>query len=231
MNSGGEVTGGNEGRLRRPGGHREVSGARRSPCRGRSRGTRPCRSCGPRWRTGPRSAAARARGRCRGRPPGRGRSPPSPRAARTPDRSRAAWPTRAPPRSTSASGTTRSTSPIAQRLVGADEPAAEDEVLGARRTDQPRQPLRAAGAGDDAEQDLGLAELRALARDAEVGAQRELAPAAERVAGDGGDDRLRDARDRGERGLQPDRVVDHVGVRPAGELLHVGTGGEHLSPP
>ena len=66
------------------------------------------------------------------------------------------------------------------------------------RPDQPGQPLGAAGAGDDAEQDLGLAELRVVGRDPDVGAQRELAAAAERVAGDGGDDGLGDPRDGGE---------------------------------
>ena len=50
-----------------------------------------------------------------------------------------------------------------QRLLGADEAAGEDEVLGPGRADQPRQPLGAAGAGDDAEQDLGLAELGVVA--------------------------------------------------------------------
>ena len=50
-----------------------------------------------------------------------------------------------------------------QRLRGADLAAAEDQVLGPGRADQPGQALGAAAAGDDAEQHLGLAELGLLA--------------------------------------------------------------------
>ena len=86
-----------------------------------------------------------------------------------------------------------------ERLVGLDEPAGEDHVLRPARTDQPGQPLGAAGARDDAEQDLGLAEHRVVGGDPDVGAQRQLAAAAERVAGDRRDDRLGDPRHGGER--------------------------------
>ena len=55
---------------------------------------------------------------------------------------------------------------------------------------EPRQSLRAARAGDDAEQDLGLADLRVPGRDAEVARLRHLEPAAERVAVNRGDERL-----------------------------------------
>ena len=48
--------------------------------------------------------------------------------------------------------------PDGQRLGGADEPAGEHDVLGPGRADQPGQPLGAAGAGDQAEQDLRLAD-------------------------------------------------------------------------
>src|SRR5690348_702479 len=48
-----------------------------------------------------------------------------------------------------------------QRLLGADVPAGHHDVLGPRRADQPGQPLGAAGARDDAEQDLRLADLGA----------------------------------------------------------------------
>ena len=71
----------------------------------------------------------------------------------------------------------------------------------------------------------------ALSRaDPEVGAQRQLAAAAERVAGDRRDHRLRDPGDRGERRLQRARPVDHVGVGHGRHLLDVGAGGEHLLP-
>ena len=77
-----------------------------------------------------------------------------------------------------------------QRLGGVDHPAAEHDVLGPGRADQAGQPLRPAGPGDDAEQDLGLADPGPLPRDPEVGGQRELQAAAQRVAGDRGDHRL-----------------------------------------
>src|SRR6266545_547780 len=76
-----------------------------------------------------------------------------------------------------------------------------DDVTGrARLADEPRQPLRAAGAGDDPERRLRLADARApvLDHDPEVTAQRQLAAAAERVAVDGRDDRLGAALDGGE---------------------------------
>ena len=113
-----------------------------------------------------------------------------------------------------------------ERLVGLHEPAGEDQVLGLAGPDQPGQPLGAAGAGDDAEQDLGLAQHRVVGRDPDVGAQRELAAAAERVAGDRGDDRLRDPRHGGERRLQRAGALDHVGVRHVGHLLDVRARGE-----
>ena len=90
--------------------------------------------------------------------------------------------------SSSSSGTTRFASPHAQRLLGARS---------ARRTrfsssafadaDEPRQPLRAAEAGDDPELDLGLAEARRCGRDAQIARHRQLAAPAEREAVDGGD--------------------------------------------
>ena len=69
--------------------------------------------------------------------------------------------------------------PDAQRLLGADLAAGEDQVLGPGRADEAGQPLGAAAAGDDAEQDLGLAEPGRCRRDPEVARQRQLAAAAE----------------------------------------------------
>ena len=94
--------------------------------------------------------------------------------------------------------------------------------------DQPRQPLGAAGPRDDAQQDLGLADPGALAGDPEVGAQRELEAAAERISGNGRHDRLGDLRDRGERVLQPPGVGGHLGVARLGHLLDVSACREHL---
>ena len=110
-----------------------------------------------------------------------------------------------PPAYTSSAGTTRSTSPMASASSALDHPAGEDQVLGPGRADQPGQPLGAAGAGDQAEQDLRLAELGVLGGDPEVGAQRQLAAAAQRVAGDRGDHRLGDPGHRGERVLEARR--------------------------
>ena len=76
---------------------------------------------------------------------------------------------------------------------GADELPDEDQLLRARRADDRGQALGAAAAGHDAEADLGHAQAGALARHAQVAAQRELQAAAERVA--------LDRRDRGHRQL------------------------------
>src|SRR5690606_15905010 len=89
-----------------------------------------------------------------------------------------------------------------------------------------RQPLGAAGAGDDAELDLRLAQLGGFPGDPEVGAEGELATAAERVPGDGGDDRLAAAGDGGEAVLEGAGVGGRVGRRHDGHLLDVGPGGE-----
>ena len=114
----------------------------------------------------------------------RGRWPawraPGPRPRR-----RRSWAARASARSWSSSGgTTSSTRPIASASVGADLAAGEDEVLGPGRADEAGQALRAAAAGDDAEQDLRLAELGLLAGDPEVAGQGQLAAAAEGEAAD-----------------------------------------------
>ena len=134
-----------------------VSGPRTSPCRDRARGTTrtPARASSvPNdldERVAPRGRAPRrAAGRDRRRSP----AWPSPIATTAPCAE-----LRGPVQrvsSTSSLGTTRSTSPMRERLVGAHLPAAPDELLRARRPDQPGQALRAARAGDDAEQDLRL---------------------------------------------------------------------------
>ena len=54
--------------------------------------------------------------------------------------------------------TTRSTSPIREGLLGAHLPSRQDDVLRPRRADEAGEPLRAAAAGDDPEQHLGLTE-------------------------------------------------------------------------
>ena len=114
------------------------------------------------------------------------------------------------------------------RLVGGDESAGEDQVFRLRGPHQPRQPLSAARARDDSEQDLGLTELGVVGGDPDVGAQRQLAPAAERISRDRRHDRLRDRRDGAERRLQPGDSIGHVGVGHLGHLFDVGAGREDL---
>ena len=87
------------------------------------------------------------------------------------------------------------------------------------------QPLRAAAAGDDAEQDLGLAEHGPLGRDAEVARQRQLAPAAEGVAADGGDHEPGDGGD-GVEGVVERWRRSPAASSGAAELGDVGAGGE-----
>ena len=63
---------------------------------------------------------------------------------------------------TSASSTTRSTSPMPQRLLGGHAAAGQDQVLGPGQADDVREPLGAARAGHDPERHLGQAEHRRL---------------------------------------------------------------------
>ena len=81
-----------------------------------------------------------------------------------------------------------------ERLGGADRLAGEAEPHRLELADRAGQALGAAGARHDADADLGLAELCAFARDQDVAAHRELEAAAERIAVDRGDHRLRRAR-------------------------------------
>ena len=75
------------------------------------------------------------------------------------------------------------------RGPGVDRVAGEVEQQRAPEPDEPRQALRAAAAGDEAELDLRLPELRVLRRDADVAAHRELEAAAEAEPVDRRDER------------------------------------------
>ena len=73
----------------------------------------------------------------------------------------------------------------AQGFVRADDVAVSCKAPArAPIADAPREPLRAAEAGNDAEIDFRLAELRLVARVDEVAGEGELAPAAQREAVD-----------------------------------------------
>ena len=74
----------------------------------------------------------------------------------------------------------------------------QDQVLRPAEPDDPWQPLRGAGAGNDAEPELRLAELRGIGRDTDVAGERKLAAAAERVTVDRGDRGPRKPLDLGE---------------------------------
>ena len=116
-----------------------------------------------------------------------------------------------------------------QRLAGALALAGEDHVEGRARADETRQPLAAAGAGDEPELYLGEAELRLgmIGGDPVVTGQRELEPAAQTGAVNRRDDRL------GQR-LDPAHHLLSLEAQPLGldlggergELLDVGAGDE-----
>src|SRR5262249_9027807 len=82
-------------------------------------------------------------------------------------------------------------------LVRGEEATGEGDVHRPRPPAGPRESLRAARARHDAEVDLRLPELRGLRGDDQVARHRELAAAAEAIAGDGRNER---------RAQHPDRV-------------------------
>src|SRR6185437_16966179 len=81
--------------------------------------------------------------------------------------------------------------PDAKRLVGAEDPAGEDELLGDTEAADACESLRPAPTRNDSEVHLGLPKLRNGRGVADVARQRELAPAAERKTVDSRDRRLR----------------------------------------
>ena len=93
---------------------------------------------------------------------------------------------------------------------------------------QARQPLRPAVAGDEAELDLGLAELGVLAGQAHGAGQRQLAASAEREAVDAGDDRLAQVLDGIDDGLPAVGVLLGRDRRLLRQLADVGAGDESL---
>jgi hypothetical protein len=103
---------------------------------------------------------------------------------------------------------------------------APDEILGAGGTDDPREPLRASGPGEDPEQDLGEPQPCAVAGDSQVARQRKLEPATEREPFDGRDHGARNRAERVERGAE--RRGDARPRTGLGELRHVGARGERL---
>ena len=112
------------------------------------------------------------------------------------------------------------------RLRGIHHAAGEIEIHRLRLADRARQALRAADARNDAELDLGLAELRVVRRDDHVAHHRELAAAAERKARDRRDHRL--AHPRHAIPVAGEIALEGVHVGLALHLLDVGAGRERL---
>ena len=96
--------------------------------------------------------------------------------------------------------------PDAVRFLRGNHFAGKKNLHGESRADQPRQPLRAAVAGNESELHFGLAELCVLAGQAHGAGHGDLASAAQREAVDAGDHRLAQVLDQIERGLAFVRV-------------------------
>jgi hypothetical protein len=108
-----------------------------------------------------------------------------------------------------------------------DHVARQDQLHRLTLADESREALGSAAAGDDAEVDLGLAEARRLARDADVARERQLAAAAETEAVNHGDDGLGEGIDGGEERAPGHHVALRDGGAPL-ELTDVGARDESL---
>ena len=116
------------------------------------------------------------------------------------------------------------------RALAVEDLPREDDVEGVREADDPRQARRAAPRRQDAELDLGKADLGLLrvGREPPVHRERRLAAAAHAGAVDGGDRRERQVRELAE---DPLPAPDRLGIRvPVGlrDLVHVGAGDEDV---
>jgi hypothetical protein len=119
---------------------------------------------------------------------------------------------------------------VAVGLLGRQAARRQAHVHGLGLADGARQALRAAGAGQQGEPDLGQAEARARAGQHDVAGQGQLAAAAQGQAGDGGDDGLAHRAD-GLPVARDELAGQHVHVAGALHLGDVGAGGEGRSLP
>ena len=87
-------------------------------------------------------------------------------------------------------------------LRGRDRLAVGAHLDRQRHAGEPRQPLGAARAGDDAEEHFRLSDLRVLDGDAVVAGHGNLEPSTERLAVDGGDERLARVFETAEQGVR-----------------------------
>jgi len=110
--------------------------------------------------------------------------------------------------------------PIRQRLAGPDRIAGDDHLQRFFRSHQAWQPLRAAGARQQAELDLGQADLRCSDGHPEMTSKRQLEPAAQRGPVHCSDHRLRD------RLYRCDHVVEARRLGRLAKLGNVGAGKE-----
>ena len=107
-----------------------------------------------------------------------------------------------------------------QRILRRDRIAGQNHRRGFFHADEPRKPLRAAGAGNEPELDFRQSEPRARLGDAEMTGERNLKPAAKRRAEHRGDDRLADRVD------QRDHVRQSRRHRRLVEFGDIGAGDE-----
>jgi hypothetical protein len=121
----------------------------------------------------------------------------------------------------------RATKSGALGFLGIDEACGEAHVHRLRLAHGARQALRTAGAGQDAQLDFGLAELRGIGGVDHVAHHCQFAAAAQREAGDGGDDRLAAATDAVPVAADVIGLVDIHEV-PAGHGADVGACGKRL---
>ena len=177
-------------------------GPSRAP--GSGRGSSRAAASAPGGR-GPRGRASSPRGPPAGGRRGRAAAPssrPRARAAAAPRSASSCARRRATSRRRGA-GTTSSTRPSLSAFLALTVLPARMRSSAVGDADEARQPLRAAGAGDEAELHLGQAELRlrVVGGDAVVAGERPLEAAAQAGAVDGGHHRLREALQPVEAGL------------------------------
>src|SRR5947207_4636875 len=114
----------------------------------------------------------------------------------------------------------------AVRFIGVDRAAGQDQLGGARFADEPGQPLRPAIAGDEAELDLGEAELCGGQSQAKGAGERQLEPAAKGIAVDQRDRRHRQLVEFRQHRLAEQGAGALFDEAPPHQLLDVGAGRE-----
>src|SRR5438477_1538984 len=111
-------------------------------------------------------------------------------------------------------------------FIGVDRAAGQDQFGGARFADEARQPLRPAIARDEAELDLGEAELCGGQSQAKGAGERQLEPAAKGIAVDQRDRRHRQLVEFRQHRLAEQGAGALFDEAPAHQLLDVGAGRE-----